>query len=469
MVPASPSIRNYRSFRNVIYRVADLFALLIGMVIAGQIGQALDGEQFFVVYMAGVVLYLFSCEVWAAYRQWRGSALRAEIAIVWSAWGTAMVLLVILGAAFQYGSGLTRGSFGIWGGTSAALLAMMRSTIRTICSLLWSREINTRGFAVVGVTDLGIRLARGIADSPELGLRLSGFFDDRPLGRTVALPSEFGACQGTIADLVQKTRAGEVSAIYITFPMRAEKRIRGVLDQLADSTASVYVVPDFFVFELLHSRWNNIQGIPVVSIFENPFYGIDGLLKRLFDVVLGSALLLLAAIPMMLVAIAVKCSSPGPVFFRQKRYGLDGKEIPVWKFRTMRVCEDGAVVTQAQQHDPRVTPVGAFLRKTSLDELPQLFNVILGNMSLVGPRPHASAHNEKDRGQIHGYMLRHKVKPGITGLAQVEGWRGETDTLDKMAKRIECDHQYIREWNLWLDFKILFRTVFVVFSAKNAY
>jgi putative colanic acid biosynthesis UDP-glucose lipid carrier transferase len=185
--------------------------------------------------------------------------------------------------------------------------------------------------------------------------------------------------------------------------------------------------------------------------------------------VAASLLLIALAVPMACIALAIKLTSKGPVFFRQKRYGLDGQEILVWKFRSMSVCENGPVIRQASKTDSRITPLGSILRKTSLDELPQLFNVIEGSMSLVGPRPHASAHNEQYRQQIRGYMLRHKVKPGITGLAQVNGWRGETDTLEKMEKRIECDHQYIREWSLWLDLKILFKTAFVVFSRQNAY
>jgi putative colanic acid biosynthesis UDP-glucose lipid carrier transferase len=268
---------------------------------------------------------------------------------------------------------------------------------------------------------------------------------------------------------VQLARSGDVDAIYITFPMRAEERIKGVLNQLSDSTASVYIVPDFFVFELLHSRWTDIGGLPAVSVFESPFYGVDGLAKRLMDLILGSIILLASAVPMTLIGLAIKLTSRGPIFFRQRRYGLDGKEIFVWKFRSMRVLENGETVTQAVKDDPRITPLGAFLRKSSLDELPQLFNVMEGSMSLVGPRPHATAHNEQYRTLIDGYMLRHKVKPGITGLAQVNGWRGETDTLDKMQKRIDCDHQYIHEWSLWLDIKILFKTICVVLSRKNAH
>jgi putative colanic acid biosynthesis UDP-glucose lipid carrier transferase len=269
--------------------------------------------------------------------------------------------------------------------------------------------------------------------------------------------------------LVKRARRGSIDIVYITFPMRAEERIRDVLVKLADTTASVYIVPDFFVFELLHARWTNINGLPAVSVFENPLYGIDGLAKRSVDLLLGTLGLAAAALPMLVIAAAVKLTSPGPVFFRQRRYGLDGREIQVWKFRSMICCDNGAAVQQATSDDDRVTRVGRLLRRTSLDELPQLFNVLEGSMSLVGPRPHANAHNELYRSLIDGYMLRHKVKPGITGLAQVNGYRGETETLEKMEQRVACDHQYIRDWSLWMDLKILAKTLGVVCSQRNAY
>jgi putative colanic acid biosynthesis UDP-glucose lipid carrier transferase len=345
----------------------------------------------------------------------------------------------------------------------------MRVSLRWTFRSLRAHGLNHQRFAIVGVTPLGIQLARNIEAAPELGLQLAGFYDDRPIERVAELPPEVGKRLGDLDQLYAAARRGDVQRIYITFPMRAEKRIQEALERLADTTASVYIVPDFFVFELLHSRWSSVNGLPVVSVFENPLYGIDGVVKRATDLALSAALLTVLAIPLAIVALLVKLSSPGPIFFRQRRYGIDGEEFLVWKFRTMRVCEDGAVVSQATKGDPRVTKIGAFLRKSSLYELPQLFNVFDGTMSLVGPRPHASAHNEQYRQQIQGYMLRHKVKPGITGLAQVNGYRGETDTLEKMEGRVRFDHQYIREWSWWLDVRILLRTFFVVLKRENAY
>jgi putative colanic acid biosynthesis UDP-glucose lipid carrier transferase len=207
-----------------------------------------------------------------------------------------------------------------------------------------------------------------------------------------------------------------------------------------------------------------------MAVVENPFHGSDGVFKRIEDIVLGSLFTLLASVPMLLIALGIKLTSKGPVFFRQRRYGLNGEEIRVLKFRTMTVTEDGPNVTQAKQGDARVTAFGSLLRRTSLDELPQLLQVVTGTMSLVGPRPHAVAHNEQYRSLIRGYMLRHKVKPGITGWAQVNGWRGETDTLEKMEQRVRFDLEYIRRWRLSFDIVILAMTVRqVLLGHRNAY
>ncbi|MBN8614076.1 MAG: undecaprenyl-phosphate glucose phosphotransferase [Deltaproteobacteria bacterium] len=251
--------------------------------------------------------------------------------------------------------------------------------------------------------------------------------------------------------------------------MRAEARVTELLQGLADTTASVYYVPDFYVFDLLHGRWTLLADVPLISIFETPFYGVDGVVKRIEDIVLGVLAVLVASPVMLATAIAIKLTSKGPVFFKQRRYGLNGEVIEVLKFRSMRTQDDGAVVKQATKNDDRITPVGKFIRRTSVDELPQLFHVVTGSMSLVGPRPHAVAHNEEYRTRIKRYMLRHKVKPGLTGWAQVNGWRGETDTLEKMEKRIEHDLEYIRRWGLLFDLWIIFLTIFGRKVRQNAY
>jgi putative colanic acid biosynthesis UDP-glucose lipid carrier transferase len=224
-----------------------------------------------------------------------------------------------------------------------------------------------------------------------------------------------------------------------------------------------------FVTDLMQGRIDTVGEIPVVAVCETPFTGINGLVKRGSDIILSLLILLLISPVMLAIALSIAYTSPGPIIFRQRRYGLNGEEILVSKFRSMTVCEDGETVRQAQKNDRRITKVGAFLRKTSLDELPQFFNVLQGRMSIVGPRPHAVAHNELYRSMIKGYMVRHKVKPGITGWAQVNGWRGETDTLEKMKKRIDYDLAYLQNWSLRLDLYIILKTVTTVIKDQHAY
>lgn len=462
-------IRQTTSIKNSVFRLLDASAILTGLFFTMAWYPGADSKATIVTFMAAFGIYTLVAEFTAMYRNWQAVSTQRELTCSVITNVVAYGLLSVLGTISLYTSELSTYFLLTWFASTATMAVVVRIAVRWFTRFFIEHGLFCRGCAIVGVNDLGIQLARNIQARPDLGLRFTGFYDDRPDERTSEIPKDLDARLGRIAELVEDARQGKVHKIFIALPMRAEDRIRAVLEQLSDTTASVYVAPDFFVFQLLHSRWTDVQGLPVVSIFENPFYGVDGVLKRTTDLAFGSLAIALFSIPMAAIALLVKLSSPGPILFRQKRYGLDGQEIKVWKFRTMRVCENGATVTQAQKEDPRITPVGRILRKTSLDELPQLFNVIMGSMSLVGPRPHASAHNEQYRKQIDGYMLRHKVKPGITGLAQVNGCRGETDTLDKMEGRIHFDHRYIREWSWWLDLQILFRTIAVVWKQENAY
>lgn len=469
MLGITPKIQPVKSSRDPLLRVLDASCIMVAFYLSEQFVDPVRGDLNWPIVALAIVLFYLASEICNMYRDWRGAALEQEVVRAWLTWALTGIALVTIGFAAGYIAHLPRYTLVVWGLATPLLFACNRLAIRSFQRTLRSHGMNTRGYAIVGVNELGFRLARNIDQNPAIGLKLVGFFDDRPESRTPEVPTEIGRRIGNLDELVRGARSGQIGAVYITFPMRAEDRIRGVLHRLADSTATVYIIPDFFVFELLHARWTNIGGLPAVSVFDHPFYGVDGLVKQAMDLILAAGILSVLAIPMAIVAILVKRSSPGPVLFRQRRYGLDGREIRVWKYRTMRVCEDGDTVTQARKDDDRITPIGRILRRTSIDELPQLLNVLMGHMSLVGPRPHAMAHNEHYRHMIQGYMLRHKVKPGITGLAQVNGCRGETDTTDKMQHRIEYDHRYIREWSLWLDVKILFKTVFVVFSQENAY
>jgi putative colanic acid biosynthesis UDP-glucose lipid carrier transferase len=309
-------------------------------------------------------------------------------------------------------------------------------------------------------------MAARIQDMTWMGLKIVGVFDDRPLDRIDLGGLSF---EGNMQSLITRAKSGEIDVVYITLPMHAESRIVKLVNQLSDTTASVYVVPDSFVFDLYHARWSNVAGMPVVSVYESPFYGIEGWVKRAEDLILGSMILLFILPLMLIIGLGVKLTTPGSVIFKQRRYGLNGDVVEVWKFRSMTASDDGDRVVQATKNDTRVTSFGGFLRRNSLDELPQFINVLQGRMSIVGPRPHAVSHNEQYRSIIQGYMLRHKVRPGITGWAQINGWRGETDCLEKMQGRIDCDLAYVRNWTLWLDIKIIWMTFFRVFITKNVY
>lgn len=320
---------------------------------------------------------------------------------------------------------------------------------------------------IVGATSVGLQLQQHLRNRPVVRIQVLGFFEDRDAAR---VPAECGdQILGTLGDVGSYVSRHAIDIVYISLPMQPQQRILDLVNSLRDSTASVYFVPDFNVFELVQPRFDLVDGIPVIAVCDSPYYGVRGLVKRLSDVAISATAIVSLAPLMLLIAACVRINSPGPALYRQKRYGLDGREIVVYKFRSLRVVEDGVTsYTQVGRNDLRVTPVGAFLRKTSLDELPQLFNVFLGSMSIVGPRPHAVAVNEQYRRQIPGYMVRHKVKPGITGWAQVNGYRGGDD-LDSMTMRITMDLEYLRHWSIGLDFIIMLKTALMIWNDRRAY
>lgn len=451
------------------------FRLLDVCLITGTLGLAtsLRGIHLHVEYMAAGVLgglcFVIIGGSRGLYGTWRLGLLRHELRQIWMFWAWTCGILLVLGFGIKTMEVFSRIAVATWFVAAPVVLSLWRILVRHTLRQLRKRGHNTRRAVIAGAGDLGERLARRIVRRPELGITLVGFFDDNPaLDRVVVNGWEYKVL-GNLHAIKEHVAKGETDIVYLTLPLRHEGRMREITSQLADSVASVYVAPDFFVFDLVQARWMNLDGIPLVSLFESPFIGVTGWLKRAEDLVISAGVVLIAGVPMLVIAALVKLTSPGPIFFVQRRYGMDGRPIRVYKFRSMTVCEDGPEIPQACREDPRVTPFGRFLRRTSLDELPQFINVLQGRMSVVGPRPHAVAHNEQYRRLINGYMRRHKVMPGITGWAQVNGWRGETETLDKMEKRVECDMDYIKNWSVWLDLKIVWLTIWRGFWGKGAY
>ena len=400
------------------------------------------------------------------YRTWRSGRMLAYARDVFVSWTITAVILIFLGSAtglaFHFDRELVLGWFLL---TPFILLLSHLAARRMVTDP--GRDSEVRSVVIIGANDASLKFAKTLERNPNLFMSVRGFFDDRTDDRWPEKMRE--PMLGKMADIAAYVREHNIKMIFISQPISAQPRIRKMLDELQDTTASVYFLPDIYIFDLMQARFDNVGGMPVIAIRESPFTGFNSMVKRGSDIVLGLLIQILLLPVMLVIAIAVKMTSKGPVIFRQRRYGLYGEEIIVYKFRSMTVSEDGDKVVQATKDDQRVTRIGGFLRRSSLDELPQFINVLQGRMSIVGPRPHAVAHNEQYRKLIKGYMLRHKVKPGITGWAQVNGLRGETETLDKMEARIHFDLDYLRNWSLWLDLWIIMRTVKVVLKRDNAH
>ena len=400
------------------------------------------------------------------YRTWRSGRMLAYARDIVFGWCITIGVLYFLGSASGLKYYYDERVLLAWVLATPATLLVSHILVRRAAGRP-DRGREVRSVVVVGANEVGAKFAAICERHPNLFMQMHGFFDDRigvrhPAGLRHPI-------LGKMDDLSGYVRTNNIKLIFISQPISAQPRIRRLIDELQDTTASVYFLPDVYVFDLMQARFDTVGGMPVIAIRETPFMGLNSMVKRTSDIVLGSIILILLAPLMLSIAVAVKCTSPGPVIFRQRRYGLYGEEIMVYKFRSMSTLDDGKHIVQASRDDGRVTPIGRFLRRTSLDELPQFVNVLQGSMSIVGPRPHAVAHNEQYRKLIKGYMLRHKVRPGITGWAQVNGLRGETATLDKMEARIQFDLDYLRNWSVWLDLWIILKTVRVILTRENAF
>ena len=382
-------------------------------------------------------------------------------------WAMLVAFLLALGYVTKFSEQYSRRVVVTWVLVTPVLLVILQLLLQSITRAMLMDIAHARRAVIVGCTAASQELARRLSLHTELGIAVAGFFDDRGSDRLGC--SAHTQLLGRFADVSAFVNRRSIDMIFIAIAPGQVTRMRDLVHELGDTTASIYFVPDVSGFDMIQQRTSEILGFPVVAMCETPFHGYRGLIKRLMDVTLALAGMIVLAPFLLGIAWGVKRSSPGPILFRQRRYGLDGREIQVFKFRTMTVCEDGARVTQAQRSDLRVTPFGRHLRRWSLDELPQLLNVLQGTMSLVGPRPHAVAHNEEYRKLIKRYMVRHKVLPGITGLAQVRGCRGETARVEDMERRVVFDLEYMRNWSPLLDLQILVATVFAVIRTDRAY
>ncbi len=431
-------------------------------------GVEFDGHY---LVLAIIVFFISSqlFETVSLMRSLRKVHLIAHVQDILIAWGIVVGIILLLGYATELYDEYSNRVLLTWFIVTPSILIIVHVLARLLRTKINKWTDSQRTVVIAGVNELGLQLAQRIKDEPHLGMEVLGFFDDRNAARLSSFDCYGPKLQGRMGDLPDYVRQHKIDIIYIALPMSSRPQIMKLLEDLYDTTASTYFVLDIFIFDLIQPRMDAVRGIPVVAITESPFLGVGGVVKQASDIILASIILLLLSPLMLLIAIGVKLSSPGKVFFKQRRYGLNGEEIRVYKFRSMTVSEDGPTVVQAKKGDQRITPFGGFLRRTSLDELPQFINVLLGDMSIVGPRPHAIAHNEMYRKFIKGYMLRHKVKPGITGWAQVHGLRGETETMDKMKARIDYDLDYLRNWSLSLDLWIIMRTAYVIFKQSNAF
>ncbi len=459
-------IRQNKSALIGLVKVIDIFIIIISYYYFLKIEGNID-EKKSIILIISILTFLFFSTLNNLYGIPRGVRFLFICKNIVTAWFASTFFTFPTALITNFNDYIDNEYFYQWLIITPFYLISWHFLLRLILIAFRILGVNSKTTAIFGATRLGLDLQAIIKKEPWMGLDMLGFFDDRAQdqeGRTAQTTTI-----GNFNELVRRAKNNEIDVIFITLPMSSEKRVKSILDRLCDSSSIVYYVPDLFVFDLIGSKIENYNGLPSVCVYDIPHTGIDGISKRIVDIVLSLIILCIIALPMLLISIGIKLTSTGPIFFVQRRYGLRGEEIKVLKFRTMTVCEDDGAVKQASRGDSRITRFGNFLRRTSLDELPQFFNTLQGTMSIVGPRPHAIAHNELYRSKIKGYMLRHNVKPGITGLAQIRGFRGETDTIVKMENRIRADLEYIHYWSVWMDMEIIFMTLFKGFVSKNAY
>jgi putative colanic acid biosysnthesis UDP-glucose lipid carrier transferase len=455
--------RHYEPLLITLFRLSD--ALLAGLLFYLLSFRVQPCGRYSVE--AAVIIILLTMVVFPytdVYRSWRHSSITDEIKIIALNCFIVFVLFFLFIKFIYYFQYFIYTPLLYWITIWFVILVLERVFIRTFLRYYGLHGRNTKKrVVIVGTGTAAEKLARWINESPWSGTKIEGIFNG-----TTKTGIEGHSILGSYEDAPEYVKQHRIDGVYIALPANHTSKMRWLLHKLADSTASVYLVPDIFLTDFIQSsNILYIGSMPILSLIDTPFCGLNVVLKRIEDIVYATLILILISPLMIIIPMLIKMTSGGPVIFKQWRYGLDGKHILVWKFRTMSVSEDGYEFRQATHQDQRFTKIGAIIRKYSLDELPQFINVFQGDMSIVGPRPHAISMVNKYRKQINGSMLRHKIKPGITGFAQLYATRGVVDTIEKLQKRIDYDLQYFREWSLWLDTKIIIKTVFTLFDRRR--
>lgn len=464
--------KTYSGVINVLSRFSDPLAAVMAAYVAYGLRFSFEqmsfSKDYRILILISLLLIVVVFPLFNLYSSWRGQSMFRQARVIFLAWGAVVLLMILIMFVLKVSSEYSRLWLALWAVLGLFFIFLVRACIYGFLQYQRKRGRNIRYVIIAGAGDLGRKALGKVIDSPWMGYKVRALFDDD--AKLVGKCIDGYAVEGAISDIASYLIREQVDELWITLPLRAEERVKILLNDLRHSTINIKLIPDIFGFSLLNHSMTEIEGLPAVNLSETPMGGANLFVKAVEDKVLAFLILILISPLLVAIAVAVKLTSPGPVLFKQKRHGWDGRLINVYKFRSMNVHdEEDGKVTQAVQNDSRFTKIGSLLRRTSLDELPQFFNVLQGKMSIVGPRPHAVEHNELYKDQVEQYMLRHMVKPGITGWAQINGFRGETDSLEKMRKRIEYDLYYIENWSVWLDIKIIFLTIFKGFINKNAY
>ncbi|MCP4078578.1 MAG: undecaprenyl-phosphate glucose phosphotransferase [Gammaproteobacteria bacterium] len=447
------------------HRLLDGVIPAITLYLTGALYNNLWSEKYQILAILSGLLILVFNQFTGVYSQWRGRTLFSGSKLILKGWFLTWLALLAVAFLFKDSALLSRVVLTVWAITTPFILILYRLLLRSLLGKFRVLGWNTRRVAILGAGELGQRLAGTLIDAKMLGYIPTAFFD---YDESKQNKKFFGVpVTGTIEGFLNKKHyARDFDEIYITLPLRAEEKIKEILNVLADSTVTVKFIPDCFAFDLLHSQITDIGGIPIISVYDSPLNNLSNkFIKRSEDIFLSTIILLLISPLLLFISIGIKVTSPGPIIFKQTRVSWNGENFNIYKFRSMPVNTDEKKLQWGSAKEKTNTKFGSFIRKTSLDELPQFFNTLKGDMSIVGPRPERDVFVEKFRKDVPRYMQKHMTKAGITGWAQINGWRGDTS----IEKRVQFDLYYIDHWSVWLDIKIILLTIVKGFINKNAY